>query len=90
MRSMVLGLAAAGLVSLATGASAQPEPKPGPNKGASEFAPGQRATEPGGAKEFAPGQQRREMDDPASPGASEYAPGQQDRTTTGKKKKKDM
>jgi hypothetical protein len=44
-------------------------PPPGP--GQSEWAPGQRATEPGGAKKYAPGQKATE------PGtAKKYAPGQ--------------
>jgi hypothetical protein len=89
MRSMVLVLAAAALVGFAGAASAQSDTKPGTtSKGASQYAPGQRATEPGGAKEYAPGQQKKQG---SSRGASEYAPGQQDRTTTGgKTKKKDM
>lgn len=91
MKSIVLAVATAAIVGFATGASAQSDPKPGTDKGASQYAPGQRSTEPGGAKEFAPGQQRKGLDDSTSPGASEYAPGQQDRTTTdGKKKKRDM
>ena len=47
-----------------------------PNQpGQSEFAPGQRAKNPGDAKKFAPGQRMHQKDVKGQPGASEYAPG---------------
>ena len=49
-----------------------------PNQpGRSEFAPGQRAQQPGGkaAKTYAPGQRMHSRDVKSQPGASEYAPG---------------
>jgi Spy/CpxP family protein refolding chaperone len=49
-----------------------------PNQpGQSEFAPGQRAQQPGAkdAKDYAPGQRRKIKDVKGQPGASEYAPG---------------
>jgi hypothetical protein len=57
-------------------AVAQPKKSP-PEPGQSEYAPGQRADEPGEAKKYAPGQRRKKSDDKNYPGASEYAPGQQ-------------
>jgi hypothetical protein len=57
--------------------SAQTDTKQLKGPGQSEYAPGQRADQPGDAKTYAPGQMRKENDNTTSPGASEYAPGQQ-------------
>lgn len=45
--------------------------------GQSEYAPGQRAQQPGAkdAKDYAPGQRMHTKDVKSQPGASEYAPG---------------
>lgn len=75
---LIIGVATAALLGLPTVALAQAKNKQtGP--GQSEYAPGQRAQNPGGAKKYAPGQRMHRYDNRKYPGASEYAPGQQPR-----------
>jgi hypothetical protein len=70
-------LAVVALLSVPAVAWAQTKKTLPPAPGQSEYAPGQRADDPGEAKKYAPGQRMKKKDDPRSPGASEYAPGQQ-------------
>ena len=64
-----------GLLAGTQAALAQDNKGGSPNSGQSQFAPGQKQTEPGTAKDFAPGQKQNE------PGtAKKFAPGQQEKT----------
>jgi hypothetical protein len=76
MRLLLIAVVAAALAWAPTFAVAQMK-NPPKNPGQSEYAPGQRADQPGEAKKYAPGQRRHKKDNPKYPGASEYAPGQQ-------------
>jgi hypothetical protein len=53
---------------------------PPSSPGSSEYAPGQKQTDPGTAKNYAPGQKQT---DPGT--AKNYAPGQKDNPSAGKK-----
>ena len=54
---------------------------PPSSSGSSQYAPGQKQTDPGTAKDVAPGQKQT---DPGT--AKDYAPGQQDNPSANKKK----
>jgi hypothetical protein len=59
------------LLGASTISVAETKQAPPPGPGQSEYAPGQRATQPGQAKKYAPGQKAK------NPGeAKKYAPGQ--------------